>query len=469
MSPRAEKEIKACVEAMLEPDPSTTWAIPRMFPTDVCPINYDRTVNLDSPNGVVIECTPDLFETLKISSRPNGAVTPINLRGAIDYSLVALARNDVRWYPEYTFYDASGNVVLVPSFLVDDPLAIALVTQEATGGISTVTALPRQKRIYAAQITAYDTTSLTVQFVGFPTSLTQTFEVLDLNLSVLYTDSAVTASPSSGVQYNNALAIAGSGPFFTCGFSFQTPASSPITMSSISALINNTTMVIDTVHTGVYGPSPDVSGALYQSVVDSSDKYSFPLLSLLCTFTGSDLLNGGNIAIGVVPSKYNLSLIPAVAYAQICALGGHRYSGAMKNGVHGFYIPDDITRVSFFPIGTPIEGRRLCVAILPQQIGGGGPSSAATFRISLRSHIEFINASQSLAHLTCGCGYEEIVESMFSCLQVQEQVGENPDHLKRIAKAAMTVAKDPRTKQLAATALKWIGRGALASVPLLLA
>lgn len=453
---------------MLEPDPSSTWALPRCFPTDVCPINYCRTINIDSGFGVVLDCTPDLNETLKISTKPASAA-PIFLTGGIDNTVNFYARNGLTLYPDLIFRDVSGGVVDIPSFLVDDPTAVSLINIEGTGSELSTTFVTGKKRIYGAAINIYGNTNFVLQFSGAAfTSVTQTLNVYDTDLNVIDTDAQSTPAPVSGTSYSNIIGIASTGAFFSFFLTFAVNPAAPPAVSSVSVGIASSQYVLSTISTQVYGPSPDIASSLYNSVVSTSSKFSFPLLSVLCTFVGSDLLNGGNIAIGVVPWGYNLSLIPEVAYAQICALGGKHYSGPMKDGVHGFYIPDDVTRIAFYPMDQPIQGRRLCIAILPQSIPSG-PSSSATMRVELRSHIEFINPSQTLAHMTCRHGCQEVLDSMFAVLEDENQVGENPDHLKRIAAAAKRVAKDPRTREIAAQALKWIGRGAVAAAPLLLA
>lgn len=457
---------------MLDPDPASTWAIPRAFAVDVCPLNYRRAINIDSGHGVILDATPDLFQTLKISTKPK--VPPsIALTGTVSVQVSLFSRTGAVMYPQLLFRDASGNYFDLPYFMVDDPDGVVLLRSGNFSGDGSyengVVPVFRKKLIYAASnANVYANTNAAITYTGTtPTSLTQTMQVLDQNFSVLGSDSLVTNNPVSGTNYSNVNGIGQTGVFFTFSLSI-TNGSSPANISFISADIGTNLWTLDFIETKTYGPSPDITGSLYRSVVESSSKYSFPLLSMLVTFVGSDLLNGGNIAIGVVPNDYPLSLVPEVAYSQICALGGRYYSGPMKNGAHGMYIPDDLTRIAFYPTDEPILGRRLCVAILPQQVVGG-PSSSVTMRIELRSHIEFINASQTLAHMTSNCYAVECVESMFAAMDAEHQVGENPKHLKRLAEIAKTVARDPRTKELAIKALKYIGKGALAATPLLLA
>lgn len=461
------EELTRATKAMLMPDPDDIWVEPRPFPTECCPTNYVRSIQVDSDSGVILDATPDLDYTLKIHSKPKTSV-PRNLSAGLDLNAYFIARNGVRFYPELLWRDAGGLSIPVPSFMVDDPNGIVLRAKGVESSSYDIEPILGKRLIYAASaIGGWGNTNAGLTFTGGAvTTLNQRIRTLDENLNVVEQDTQDTANPVSGTQYTNVVGIAASTPFFDFSIQLTVPAV-VVTITSLSLGIATTNMDIKTVSTTTYGPSPDIAGSLFQAVKNSSSKYSFPMLSLLATYVGSDLLNGGNIAIGVVPHNYPLSLVPQVAYDQICALGGHRYSGPMKNGAHGFYIPDDITRVAFYPIGTRIEGRRLVVAILPQVVAVG-QSSAVTFRIELRSHIEWINPSQTLTHMTAKCSSSELVEAMFCALESGDQVGENPDHMKRLASMVKRVAQDPKTRQYASQALSWLGKGAAVAAPLLL-
>jgi len=461
-------EVSKAVAAMLEPDPSVTWALPRAFPTDVCPTNYARTIQIDSDSGVILDATPDLDATLKISQKPR-APTTSTIRAGLDVPTTFIARTGVRIYPKYLWYGASGIVPSPPSFEVESPGSFIVEPTTEHGGVYNYIVKPNRRLIYAAAVNAWGNTSVTTTFTGGGlTTLNQTVNTLDANLTIVNTDTQATAAPVSGTTYSNIVGIGAASPFFEFYVDYVVGAGSSPIVSAFGSAIANSSVTQSTMVTTSYGPSPDISGSLYNSVRNSSSKYSFPLMSLLVTYVGSDLLNGGNIAIGVIPDTYPLSLIPQLAYDQICALGGARYSGPMKNGVHGVYIPDDITRIAFLPIDQTVQGRRLAVVILPQLVAVG-QSSAVTMRVELRSHIEWINPSQTLSHMTARCGCDEIVASMLSALEGCEQVGENPTHIARMKDAVMRVAKDPRTRQVAAKALSWLGKGALMAAPLLLA
>lgn len=465
--PGVTEELTKATKAMLQPDPDDTWVQPRAFPTECCPTNYVRSIQVDSDSGVILDATPDLDQTLKIHTKPKNS-TPRNMSAGLDLNSYFVARNGVRIYPEFLWRDAGGLATPVPSFMVDDPNGIVFRPKDVGTSNYDIIPIVGKRLVYAASaIGGWGNTNASISFVGGAvTTLNQRIRTLDANLNVVDQDSLDTSPPVSGISYGNAVGIAAAAPFFDFSIAITVPAN-VITITALSAGITNTNIDIATISTTTYGPSPDIAGSLYQAVKSSSSKYSFPLLSLLATYVGSDLLNGGNIAIGVVPHDYPLSLIPQIAYDQICSLGGHRYSGPMKNGAHGFYIPDDITRVAFLPIGTPVEGRRLVVAILPQVVAVG-QSSAVTFRIELRSHIEWINPSQTLAHLTARCSSQDLLEAMFCALENGDQVGENPDHLKRMASLVKRVAQDPKTRQYASQALSWLGKGAAVAAPLLL-
>lgn len=468
-SAKAAQEVSKAVSAMLEPDPSVTWALPRAFPVDVCPTNYSRTIQVDSDSGVILDATPDLEATLKLHQKPKNPAAQ-TIRASLDATTLFIARNNLRIYPKFNWTGAGGPVTGPPSFEIEDTGSFILEPVAFQNGVAyEFKIIPNRRLIYAGSAPAWGNTSVAVTFAGGNvTTLNQTINTLDANLVIAAQDTQATANPVSTTSYANVVGIAGASPFFEFYFDLVVPAASSITVTAFRAEILNTNITFSQVQTTVYGPSPDISGSLYNSVKNSSSKYSFPLLSMLVTYVGSDLLNGGNIAIGVIPDDYPLSLIPQVAYDQICALGGHRYSGPMKDGVHGIYIPDDVTRIAFFPTDEKIRGRRLAVAILPQVVAAG-QSSAVTMRIELRSHIEWINPSQTLAHMTASCCCSELVESMFAALEHADQVGENPSHVKRIKEAVKRVAQDPRTKQVAAKALSWLGKGALMAIPALLA
>jgi hypothetical protein len=467
-SKNASLEISKATKAMLEPDPDTTWAIPRAFPTDVCPVNYSRTIQIDSGSGVILDATPDLDETLKVYVKPK-AVTNVTRRAALDLSTLFIAKNALRMYFKYQWYDATGSTQEIPNFMVDAPNSIVVVPVIDTSGvIDSVQIIPNKRLIYASRIVTYGNQTCRLEFTsGAIANLAQTFNTLDVNLNIVANDTGNAANPVTNTTYTNIVGIAGTAPYFESFIEFTVAAGISPIIRTLSVAIADSLLTPDVVEKLTYGPSPDINGSLYSSVRNSSSKFSFPLMTLLCTYVGSDLLNGGNIAIGVVPYDFTLSLVPEVAYAQICALGGKRYHGPMKDGVHGFYIPDDLTRIAFHPMDEKVLGRRLVVAILPQ-IVQDGQSSAVTMAVELRSHIEFINAAQTLSHMTARCCAEELLESMFASLEMSNQVGENPGHVERIKDAVKRVAQDPRTKQVATKALSWLGKGAIMAAPLLL-
>jgi hypothetical protein len=443
----------------MEPDPSRTWVLPRAFSTDVCPVNYRRDISVVSSGGVLIDCTPDLDKCIKITQK---AETPVlaTINGSVQFNLGLESLAGVWYHPLLTWRSAVSNEVYdLPYFLAPAPGEVAL----ANGKLHLDTRI-----LYLGDPAAWGDQQISpVRTGGVTTNLTQRVQTFDVALNQTGIDTQNTAAAVSGAIVSNAVGIApGTGKCFA--LSWQT--TNFVLYTQVSFGLTDTNLVLDSYVTSSYDPAPNLGESLYRTVVESSSKYSFPAMSVLATFTGSDLLNGGNIAIGVVPHDFSLSVIPQAAYDQISSLGSHVYVGPMKNGAHGFYVPDDLTRIAFLEMNEKVKGRRICIAIIPQSALGAAQGSNVSMRLEVRSHIEFINASQTLSHMSSKAGAEELLEALYSALQVKGcQVGENPSHVKRMFDTAKAVARDPKTKAIATDVLKFAGKSALKLAPLLLA
>lgn len=101
----------------------------------------------------------------------------------------------------------------------------------------------------------------------------------------------------------------------------------------------------------------DLNGA--QVISQSAEMYFVSAQSLLCTFTGSDLNNGGLIATARVPADTVLGSksdqVPASItanpfYNWVASLSNNRYDGAIKDGSYSFYLGQDESDYFYKPV-----------------------------------------------------------------------------------------------------------------------
>lgn len=261
-SKNASLEISKATKAMLEPDPDTTWAIPRAFPTDVCPVNYSRTIQIDSGSGVILDATPDLDETLKVYVKPK-AVTNVTRRAALDLSTLFIAKNALKMYFKYQWYDATGSAQEIPNFMVDAPNSIVIVPVIDTSGVvDSVQIIPNKRLIYATRIVTYGNQTCRLEFTsGAIANLAQTLNTLDVNLNIVANDTGNTANPVTATTYTNIIGIAGSAPYFESFIELTVTAGISPIIRTISVAILDSLLTPDVVEKLTYGPSPEIGRA----------------------------------------------------------------------------------------------------------------------------------------------------------------------------------------------------------------
>lgn len=468
-APSSDAEVKAQVENamghLLSPQTGDTWALPRDTPVESVPVNLERviTVNPGSGAGVVVDVTPDLQECVNIYA-PTPLVTYVGYEGNSNGTSPSF-RVPSRMYPLYQFFNGATELS-VASWIYPGPANEFVQLEDGSW-------LPGHRRVYAyTQPNLGDTLSTNFMVTGqsiSPLGFTQGCDTYNLQFGVTSSDSLTTNPATIGTPVTNILG----------GIDYSAPLRAYwidtigdwTATHGVYSTINSSSIGIEQIQHTTYNPAPAVgnNALAFDALVSGSSRYSYPCLELLATFTGAELLNGGNIAIAVVPYSTPVSRIPVVAYDQLAAMAGNVYTGPLKLGVHGNYIPDDLTRVAFLEMDEKVKGRRLVFAAIPQTVENG-PSSSVMMRLRIRSHIEFINSSQVYQHLTSAHGGTQVLASMYSSLlNTHTQVGENPDHIKRMYAAIKKAATDPRVIAVAKPLLGALKKSASVALPLLLA
>jgi len=456
-------QVENAMSHLLSPNTGDTWALPRDTPVESVPVNLERviTVNPGQGAGVVVDVTPDLHSTINIY-HPTPLQTYVGYEG--ESNTTFSTRTTARLYPLLEWFNGALDLS-VASWIY--PGSSSDHVQQDDG-----TWLPGHKRVYAyTQPNLADNLTTTFGVTGnsiSPLGFTQGIDTFNLEFGLTSTDSLTTNPATPGSFYTNTLG----------GIDYSAPLRSYWidTIGDWNAThgvyftVNPSTMGIESIQHQTYNPAPSVgnNALAYDTLLSGSSKFSFPCLEILATFTGAELLNGGNIAIAVVPHGMPVSRIPVVAYDQLAAMAGNIYTGPLKLGVHGNYIPDDLTRVAFLDMDEKVKGRRLVFAAVPQTVENG-PSSSVMMRLRVRSHIEFINASQVFQHVTSAHGGTQVLAAMYSSLLESHcQVGENPEHIKRMYNAVKKAASDPRVMAVAKPLLGAIKKSAKIALPLLL-
>lgn len=137
------------------------------------------------------------------------------------------------------------------------------------------------------------------------------------------------------------------------------------------------------------------------AIIDTADKAFVSAQSLLLTYIGSDLQNGGSLAIARVPADTVLGSKNDIVttnlpqsnpyYDWIASLSSNRYDGSIKEGGYTFYLGEDERDYFYTPAGLSygISHPYIAAAFNTTDIG----SQSGLIRIKVITHVQFTTSN----------------------------------------------------------------------------
>lgn len=194
------------------------------------------------------------------------------------------------------------------------------------------------------------------------------------------------------------------------------------------------------------------SDGVYTTLRDNHTGLRMNAASLLCSFRGSTMNDGGLIAVARVPegTKYPMDSAQSL-YNWIAALPYDNYTGPVKKGGHTFWMPKTLGDIKYRLRSDPLDTSNcLLIAFI---VPGSSAGQTATFSIVAKSTWEWIYDSQSMPQYRAPPGWLYL-EALYSVLGQFNPSGENPGHMEKIKKIAKKVASNPAVRALAQQALQ---------------
>lgn len=178
---------------------------------------------------------------------------------------------------------------------------------------------------------------------------------------------------------------------------------------------------------------PDVEFLHYQNsqisdtVMDAADDFICSGMSLWTQYTGSDLVNSGEIA-GYRFPPFNLTPFASLeqSYQNVSSTPG-ALVGQLKHGAYGFYLPTTLSELSFVPLDTYEHFGCLCVV-------GRKTEPTATLRVNFNQHLLVSTTNQAFSKQIVPCD-PAAVSLALTLLRLSSPVMANDGHRAKINKA----------------------------------
>jgi len=172
-----------------------------------------------------------------------------------------------------------------------------------------------------------------------------------------------------------------------------------------------------------------------------TERYRITSLAAKVTFFGSDIYNEGGVAVARTYPGWSPFSESDDAFSNIANLPYQSYNGRVSEGAHAFWVPSDLNELDWRDTSIPYNDD---LALTRLWFATKGLDPAGTFRVELDMVVEFYNPKPYFdknvnPYLSDGWRkfYFDLAHSL--C------VGDNPNHLARLAKIGRTVAKGVAT------------------------
>lgn len=180
------------------------------------------------------------------------------------------------------------------------------------------------------------------------------------------------------------------------------------------------------------------------------ERYRVTALSILCSYSGNALQNGGTIASARCAPGYTFGDDP---YASLCKLTDNQYHGPMLNGCYAWWMPNSFEESEYLELSqSPIAATNLRVA-------GKFADGAGALQITLTTVVEFYSPLQIFSHVVGPI----VDEGYYDCLKQLQLIPAaccNPLHTdllkmveSRVRKLAKSAIKNPAIAIAAAKSL----------------
>lgn len=197
--------------------------------------------------------------------------------------------------------------------------------------------------------------------------------------------------------------------------------------------------------------------------VDKLRAYRIVGQSLLLTYTGSSLNNGGDIAIARVSSTWTPDPGQSVYEAILKLPSTRRYSGMVKYGAHSFWAPETVEDFEPKLYGEDYDSTEK--PTLKIVAAGSLDDTGESVLLQMQTIVEYQTDSPSYASVEYAPPWDSF-DVALHVLARMNPCGENPSHLKRIRKFL-----EPKVKQMVQYAVEnpaAIGTAIAKILPLLL-
>jgi len=247
------------------------------------------------------------------------------------------------------------------------------------------------------------------------------------------------------------------GSFFTLQF---TPASASGGASITSMDFSSSPWSLSVTTDLSFSAYDPIESNEYQTLLDNTQRFTITAQSLLMQNTQSSLADGGNIYIATATGDYPMALAPALSQTQIVTFNpDNYYSGQLRKGAHGSYMPEDISGYFFKDNGSSQYDRNSLGTpkLIATAIGPAGAN--VSLMVTVRMNYEYIAATQVYESLLSNSNITFLTEAL-GALRAAEYTGganlfgENPDHIAKIRRIAKQVASNPKVQAAARAALK---------------
>jgi len=196
----------------------------------------------------------------------------------------------------------------------------------------------------------------------------------------------------------------------------------------------------------------DLNGAA--TILESAEMYFVSAQSLLCTYQGSDLQNGGQISTALVPGdtvlgqKADVVSIPTTSnpfYSWIASLAKNRYDGPIKEGSYCFLVPQDESDLFYKRVEDSFSQDR---PYLVAAFSTTDPEQQNILRIKVVSMIQF--TTNNTVYPSFPSPYCRDIKLLHNLLSIVPTAYSNPlhkaqikEHLKKISKKIGSMLANP--------------------------
>jgi hypothetical protein len=441
---QVSETIKQSVEALLLCRP---FLLPRALPTPVYSLQAEQTFIVDDCAGFTVEVEPKLFDPIRVI-KTQQATVPNLWQGTFHHQTDDCEERNITSYPKMEFMDANGQNV-EPNHNIDKTCSHLAVND---GHWTWVTGNHFQA-VKGSVASMFNEIIVTFES-GDATFPDLSIEIYDAD-EILTSSHLFTKVIAAKVCTYTVPAVIGLGSFWTLAMNLPLSANytQPIWVDMRNWRVNQQSDLLSDTRIPAVADE-----ANYNNIIAASTHWSITSMALLITNTQADLKNGGIIGAAVLPSDKIISHSPKICYTDITNLPYNKYTGKLANGAHVSMIGEKVQDYFFK------DKRELTTGGPSLIMAGHLPSDevndVASLKVVVRINYELILPSICFPSEICsrnGDFFNELMGAirMLTLGRVTSPlVGENPDHIRRIKEIAIKLAKDPRLRQAAMTALK---------------